>query len=108
MNIVNEGPAPKTSPWGPGFIPVTSRVALAVGDPKLDPSGNKLLGNKLALMVLWRATSPYLATMTGIGWDQDNPLRPWPWLHWTRNQAGEVHGACLSWCGLYFTVRYQR
>lgn len=40
----------------------------------------------------------------GWGWDDEHPLRPWPWLTRAPSPRGN-RGFCLSWCGLFIQAR---
>ena len=48
-----------------------------------------------------------LVAVLGWGWDEEHPLRPWPWLTTTPTRGGHP-GFCVSWCGFFLNVRHFR
>ena len=48
--------------------------------------------------------------MVGIGWDEDEPLRPWPGLHHhNRGQGLYLRKVwTFAWCGLFFNIMTAR
>ena len=57
-----------------------------------------------ALVIVLLARAPYHLFGLGIGWDDQHPLRPWPWITWGSRQTDkgtDVYEACVSFCGLF-------
>ena len=45
------------------------------------------------------------ALRCGWGWDEDLPLRPWPWAHLSILKSG-ANDLCFAWCGLFFGISW--
>lgn len=56
------------------------------------------------LFFSWRRPSGVRVVALGFGWDEEQPLRPWPQLSTRPTPKGNT-GWCLVWCGVYLQVR---